>query len=344
MKYGLPSADDRPLWDLHLSGLAFPAVTAADELQLFDALAESPATVDELSSRLGLSRRAVRALLPLLASGGFLIQRDTRYHVTESTRNFLLRGSPFYWGSVFALVRQMPLSHDFVLKGLRAPEASARWDQTTDDNPTNAWSEGQIAPELAQAIAAYMHANCLPAAVVAAQCAGLTNTRKLLDVGSGSGCFSIAFAQAHANLRCTLMDLQAMCDVALGYAKAAGVEDRIDSRTVDMFRQPWPRGYDAIFFSNIFHDWDFDTCAMLTRKAYEALPSGGRILLHEMLLDDTHDGPSTAVAFSFYMLLSTKGQQFTAAELRTLLSDAGFSNVGVVAAHGYYSIVSAEKP
>ena len=27
-----------------------------------------------------------------------------------------------------------------------------------------------------------------------------------------------------------------------------------------MFREPWPKGYGALFFSNVYHDWDFETC------------------------------------------------------------------------------------
>jgi hypothetical protein len=73
------------------------------------------------------------------------------------------------------------------------------------------------------------------------------------------------------------------------------------------------------------------------------LPAGGQILIHEMLLDDTHDGPSTAAAFSFYMLVGTKGQQFTAAELSAMLGDAGFNEVSITPAHGYYALVSAQK-
>ena len=344
MRYTPPSSDDRPMWDLHLSGFALPALTAADELGLFDVLNTAPATATELSDRTRLNERAIRALLPLLASFGLLYQRLGRYHVSETSRNFLLRDSRHYWGPVFALMREMKISHDSVLQAVRAPRAAPRWDQAQTGNPTNAWSEGQISADLAEAIAAYMHANCLPAALVAAERAGLANVKRLLDVGAGSGCFSIAFAQAHPALRCTLMDLQGMCDVALRYAREAEVGDRIEARAVDMFRDAWPREHDAIFFSNIFHDWDIETCAMLARKAHEALPSGGRIVLHEMLLDDTHDGPRTAAAFSFYMLLSTKGQQFTAGMLSELLRGAGFIDVSVTPSHGYFSIVDASTP
>jgi acetylserotonin N-methyltransferase len=98
-----------------------------------------------------------------------------------------------------------------------------------------------------------------------------------------------------------------------------------------------------MFFSNIFHDWDFDTAALLAERAFRALPSGGRILVHEMLLADDGAGPPTTAGFSMHMLL-TQGQQYTFADLRTLLEKAGFANVAARHTYGYYSIVAGIKP
>jgi hypothetical protein len=111
-----------------------------------------------------------------------------------------------------------------------------------------------------------------------------------------------------------------------------------------MFHDPWPKGYDGIFFSNIYHDWDRKRCEFLTKRSFEALPSGGRIFLHEMLLDDTKDGPATASLFSMNMCFFTEGKQFSGGELRAMLEAAGFRDVSITHSYAYYSIVSARKP
>lgn len=344
MRYSFPSSDDGPLWAVHLSALSLQALTVADELGLFDALAEAPAAPEQLAERLQLNRRAVRALLPVLAASGLLVQHLGRYHASETARNYLLRASPFYWGPVLAVIRQRPLSHQRLLETLKAPEASAQWDAAVGMKPSDAWSAGKVTAEMARRIAAYMHATSVTAALAAARRVDITGISKLLDVGAGSGCFGIAFAQRHGHLRCTLMDLHEMCEVAREYVRAGGVEDRVDCRAVDMLREEWPGGYDAILLSNVLHDWSFDTCAALAAKAYAALPPGGRILLHEMLLDDTHDGPPAATIFSLYMLTGTRGQQFTAGELSKLLSDAGFCEAQITPTHGHFCVIDARKP
>ena len=76
-------------------------------------------------------------------------------------------------------------------------------------------------------------------------------TRRLLDVGGCSGVFSITLAERHPDLRCTVMDLAEVCKLTPGYVAARGLSDRIDTFSADMFRDPWPTGYDAHFFSNI---------------------------------------------------------------------------------------------
>lgn len=338
-----PTADDGKLWDLHFAAFAAQATVAADELQLFEELARAPATPAEVSARLKVNRRAARALLGMLASAELLVQRDGRYHLTETSRNFLLRSSPFYWGPVLSMMRRVEISNASVLASMKAPETASHWALGGGDAPIDAWSEGNIAPELARSVAQYMNATALPAALTLANRLDLSGSKRLLDVGAGSGCYSIALAQANGGLRCTLLDLKGMCDVALDYVAQAGLSQRIDACPLDMFRQQWPTGYDAVFLSNILHDWDFETASTLVQKCFDALVPGGQILVHEMLLEDSHDGPARAAAFSFFMLLGTKGQQFTATELAELFRKAGFKNPQVTPVHGHYAVVSARK-
>ncbi|MEX1056209.1 MAG: methyltransferase, partial [Natronospirillum sp.] len=105
----------------------------------------------------------------------------------------------------------------------------------------------------------------------------------------------------------------------------------------------WPEGYDTHFFANVFHDWSFDTCRELARKSFAALPSGGRICLQEMLLEEDGNAPAPAVAFSFMMAWGTKGQQFTLAQLQEILGQAGFSDIQAQRSYGYYSLVTGRK-
>ncbi len=71
--------------------------------------------------------------------------------------------------------------------------------------------------------------------------------------------------------------------------------------------------------------------------------AGGRVFIHEALLDDSGIGPLPTSTFSLVMLLGTQGRQFTYAELAKLLGSAGFEDVSVQPSYGYYSVVQARR-
>jgi acetylserotonin N-methyltransferase len=226
----------------------------------------------------------------------------------------------------------------------RSPEGVPGHREADGPEGTSAssWASGQVDMDLARRVAAAMHSHSLPAAIGLAR-TDFSGVSRLLDVGGGSGCYPIALALATPGLGATVMELPAMCEVAKEYIRESGVEKRVGTVAVDMFREPWPRGYDGVFFANVWHDWNFETCAFLAKQTYDILPSNGRIFLHEMLLDDEGDGPLTSVSFSMLML-GTEGQQFTLPELEGILEGAGFTHVRSQHTYAYYSLVSARKP
>jgi acetylserotonin N-methyltransferase len=272
----------------------------------------------------------------MLSALGLLVPRAGRYHLTPEARLYLLHDSPFYWGHAFPVSRTSTAT-ETLLQRFKPAEADAA--RTSDS-----WESGQVSAEMALIIARIMHSHSLPAALGAARQGDFTGVTRLLDVGGGSGCFSIALAQHFRDMRCTIMELPAMCERAKQYIADAGVSDRVDTVTVDMFREPWPKGHNAIFMSNIFHDWSPETNAQLSASAFAALPSGGRIYLHEMLINDEGSGPLAAASFSVLMLVGTKGRQYKFRELAGFLEGAGFVDVQAVDSYGYYSLVSGRKP
>ena len=347
--YVAPTTDDRRLWDLWLSGVHSPTIVAAEEAGVFSTLAEAPGTAAEVAGRLGFDERATRITLRLLAALRLLVVREGRYHLGDEGRIYLVKGSPWFWAPM-ANVGVSEWHRDRLLEKLRqrdsdraaGPEGTPL--ASSEGRSADDWAAGNVSLQRAREVAARMHAHSLVPAVGVARRYDFRGITRLLDVGGGSGCFMVAAAQAHPHLRCTVLDLPAMCEVASGYIEAGAVAERVDTCASDMFRRPWPRGYDAVFFSNIWHDWNVRTCQWLAARAFETLPSGGRILLHEMLLDDDGAGPVTAASFSMMMLLATQGQQFSLPELKDILEGAGFARINMIATHPHYSVVSASRP
>jgi len=346
MRYELPATPDRAIWDIWLSVHRLPAMAVADELGIFRALASAPATAAETARTLGFNRRATEVLFGMLTALELLALRNGRYELADAARTYLLPESPYYWGPLLRALGVVPRQHETLIQALRAPENAAAAPTTTPvaaDDPAEAWKRGQIGRAQAQVVTQLMHCHSLPASVGAARNGGLESVRRLLDVGGGSGCFSIAIAQQFPSIHCTVLELPAVCECVRDYVAEGGVADRVDTVAVDMFREPWPRGYDGMFFSNVFHDWNAETNLFLAQRAHEALEPGGRIFLHEMLVAEDGSGPVTTAAFSVVML-GTQGRQYSFAELEQILTRAGFVDVDARPSYGYYSVVSGRKP
>jgi hypothetical protein len=329
----LPSCDDRPIWDVMMSAGHFLVLTAADEAGLFSALESEPATSEQLAAMRKLDARATEATLILLTSLGFLAKYQGKFHLTDVSRNYLLPASPYYKGGVFPLGKSLltALTPQYLEPGekMASPEVA---------------SSLAGKPELARVLTRAMHGHSFPSAMGMAIRGDFTGVTRLLDAGGGSGCFSIALAMHHPAIRPTVMDVEVVVPITQEFIRAYGLEDRIETLTRDMFNEAWPSGFDAVLFSNIFHDFGWERCMRLARSAFGALQPGGRLYLHEMLLGDAKDGPLAAAAFSLGMVVISEGQQYTAAELETMTRDAGFVDFRVLPTYGYYSLVSARKP
>lgn len=336
MQYLVPTVDDRDVWNVYLSALWAPTVYAADKAGLFAHLAEGSGSAADLAARTGLNQRALEAVLALLASLGFVVKRGGQFMLNAVGQTYMTPGSPYCWSPIWRKKRKRSVDTDFILAALRAKPGA-------DKDEVRPWETPGMTAEVAQIVADTMNAHSLVSALGVARNFPFDGVRRLLDVGGGGGCYAIAFAQQHADLHCTVLDLPEMCAVVDRNVAADGVADRVSTISLNMFAQDWPGGYDALFMSNVLHDWGDETCADLLARSFAALPSGGQVMLHELLFDDSATGPTVAAAFSVLML-GTYGKQRSFAEFERMLTAAGFVDVAARSTSIFFSVVSARKP
>lgn len=334
------TTDDRIVWDTWLAMFRFPVVSAADEVGTFAAITDAARDTDMLAAGLGVDARALGIHLGMLAALGFVERRDGRWRATAAARTWLHPAAEGYAGPLIKRFAQNQPLHEQLLVTLRTGGRAEAYKSASAE-----WERGAMPPELATIITAFMNAHSQASSRAVALQPLFREVDAVLDVGGGSGIFSIEMAKAWPRLRATVLEIDTICAEARRYIEAAGVGARVTTHAANMFTQPWPRDHGVHFFSNIFHDWSDETCRLLARRSFEALPSGGRILLHEMLMDDDGCGPLPVAAFSLLMLIGTKGRQYSLPELRDFLEQAGFVDVQASGTGGgYYSLVTARRP
>lgn len=333
-----PRTDDRRIWDIFLAARGYQAVLVAHELGLFRLLAERPRALAEICQVLRIARRPAEALLAIVSSLGLARLDGDGYSITELAEDYLLEESPTYFGRVFDLAIANP-----ALYSVEALKNAILTDSPQAYGGNDIWQSHQKRAERAQAFTLAMHSTSMGPALAWPEMVDLGAYRTMLDVGGGSGAHSIGAASAWPNLRPVVFDLAPVCEMAKRLAARYGLEGRIETHPGDMWCDPFPPA-EVHFYSMIFHDWPEQRCRALTRKSFESLAAGGRIIIHEMLFDDDRSGPLAVAAENIATLLWVPGQQHSGRELRAMLSQGGFIDIEVKPTFGYWSIVTGRKP
>lgn len=335
-QFPVAEANDHLLFDLSCSRVIGPVITLAQEIDLFELFNQAPQTIAEAANSLKVTPLVSEAFIAVLAAFGLLErQAEQRFGLTEVARTYMLPTSPFFYtGFCPPQEWYLDLLRMKVLGGGQPPMPLAVGMK-------------QHSVEVVRSFIDRMHMMTLPAAAVLAKQPIFRQISHLLDVGGGSGSLAGAIAAFNPDIQCTILDLKPVCEIASENIEKYGLQERVTTVAKDMFEQAWVENSenpDAILFGNIFHDWDLQSCHLLAQKAFESLKPGGSILLHEMPLHETKDGPLTVACLSAILLMYENGKQYTLSELEQILTGAGFTNFKSTPAQGYYHLITASKP
>jgi predicted O-methyltransferase YrrM len=330
-----PQTDPTPILE-HYRGLfgSELLVAAVAHLDLFSHLVHAPMSLTALRSAIGLAERPATVLLVAMRAMGLIagVWPD-RLELTPVAREHLLPGGAFFVGDYVGLIADTPGVREMA----RRLQSNAATPEKTDaggdataftfrDGVESAMDHEATARKLTLALAGRAK-NVAP--VLAAKL-DLSQARVLLDVGGGTGIYSLALLKANPNLRAIVWDRPEVLKIAREFAAEHGLLERIELRPGDMFTGEIPAGCDAILLSNILHDWDISECNVLVKRLAEALPRGGRLLIHDVFLNDAMDGPLPIALYSAALFSVTEGRAYSGAEYREMLTSAGLTPQAIV--------------
>jgi cyclopropane fatty-acyl-phospholipid synthase-like methyltransferase len=178
------------------------------------------------------------------------------------------------------------------------------------------------------AFIAAMHARAGDSAEETVRLSGIHDARQMLDVGGGSGAFSIAFVKACPELRAEILDLGAVVRLAEEYIREAGLQDRVRVRPGDMRTAEFGQGFDLVLLSAVCHMFGEDENRALIQRCARALLPGGHLVIREFILQEDRTAPQHAAIFALNMLVGTEhGNTYTEREYRTWMEEASFGSI-----------------
>ena len=152
--------------------------------------------------------------------------------------------------------------------------------------------------------------------------------RSVIDIGCAEGAVPVAIGQAHEHLTGGGFDLPPIEPIFSAYVARHGLGDRLSFLGGNFFTDPLPSA-DVLVMGHILHDWDLDQKRMLLQKAYDALPDGGALIVYEAIIDDDRRHNAFGLLMSLNMLIEGLGFDYTGADCRGWMADAGFKDTYV---------------
>jgi hypothetical protein len=316
------------------------ALLSAIELDVFTMLSmHGPLGLEELAQRTGVHPRGARDFFDALVALR-LLERDEagHYRPTPETGQYLSRNSPTYIGGEleFASARQFgPWS--LLTEALRTgkPQSGTRG--------TEGYSAYYAQAAILENVAKGMSGGTLLAADAMAERFPWQEYRTLCDVGTAQGCLPAVIARAHRHISGVGFDLPPLQRLFEEYVGQHGLSDRLRFQAGDFFNDPLPTA-DVLVMGRVLINWDLAAKKMLLRKAYEALPVGGALIVYERLIDDERRSSTAGLTASLNMLVMTaSGFDFTGADCIDWMKEAGFSDCRAVPLTSTLSMVTGTK-
>jgi hypothetical protein len=308
------------------TGLAFwPAKTllSAIELGVFTELASGAETPEGLRTRLGLHPRSARDFFDTLVALGFLSRHDGRYANTAATDLFLDRNKPSYIGGLLEMANaRLYRFWGDLTEGLKTglPQNEIKHGMT-------GLFEGLYAePARLEQFLEAMTGLSRGANMTIARAFPWASYRTFVDVGTAQGDLAAQIALANPHVTGQGFDLPAVEPIFTEYVSSLGLSGRLTFTPGSFFTDALPPA-DVVLMGHILHDWDLSEKKMLIVKAYEALPTGGALVVYESIIDNDRSKNAFGLMMSLNMLIETPGGfDYTGADCEGWMKDAGFTS------------------
>ena len=320
------------------------ALRTAVKLEVFTHLDKNSLTGEEIKNALKLNGRGISDFLDTLVGMELLNRngngKDARYSNTTEVSLFLVKNSPYYIGWWFDWIVRV---HEQTWEALdEALKTGKPQRQDIKDTGKHLFELSYESEEKGRAFIEGMNF---------AQMASFNDFAKkfdfsyntLCDIGGANGLFSILVAEQNKHMEFITFDLPVLEPYARKKIEESGLSDRISVVSGDFFKDDFPKA-DMITMGNILHDWNLEEKKLLIKKAYDALPEGGALVVIESIIDDERRKNTGGLIMSLNMLLVTEGGfDFTAADFDSWAREAGFNKTIPMPLDGNSSAVIAYK-
>jgi SAM-dependent methyltransferase len=326
---------------LNLAFASSRLLMSAVELGVFTALDEAAATEPELQRRLNLHPRFARTFLDALVAYELLTRDGPHYRNTELSDRFLVAGRPHYIGGFVEVAARMQWqAWGRFTRALRTGEHQD--DSPVDDGNELFRTRPDEDPDRIRRFMAAMDSHTSRAGAEIAVRLDWSGYGSVADLGGARGNLLAQILQRHPQVRGVNVDRAPARPFFDEHIEKLGLAGRISFLDADFFHEPLP-DTDVLVYGHVLHEWSADTRAMLVRRAYDALPEGGSLVIYDRMLDDERPDRDALLLSLTFMLTSPAGGEYRVHECEEWLREAGFRDLSFTPILDNHTLAIARK-
>ncbi len=323
---------------------ATKTLLTATNMELFTILAKRQLSGQEIQSRLGLHPRSLYDFLDALVAMGFLKRKGLKekalYSNSEDTDFFLDKNKPSYMGGMLEMCnnRLYPFWNnleDALKTGLPQNETKNGGKPIFEA----VYADPNKLREFVGAMAGIQMGNF----IAFAKEFDFSKYKSLCDIGGAGGFLAAQVVLNNKHMRCTSLDLPEVEPIAKENIRNMELGNKVDIIAGDFFIDDFPKS-DVITMGNILHDWGTKDKKLLIKKAYNALPLGGALVVIENIIDNDRRKNAFGLLMSLNMLIETaEGYDFSFLDFDKLVKETGFKSTSLMPLKGSTSAAIAIK-
>jgi len=326
----MPAVTPEPIMKVAMGFMASKHLFAASEIGLFEALSSGAASLQELSSRIGVPARTLGIVTAAMVSLGLIEQDGNLYRNSEVAAAFLA-------GNSGRDLRPMLRYFDKILW--------QNWEKLAEAVRTDQGQPrfGKFTREQQQIFSDGVEAVTTSAAMAVAASYDFGRHRSIIDVAGGTGSFLVHVLRRNSSLKGTLFELPGACAVARQKLAELPEGARINIVEGDVFKDPLPGDHDVLIVANTIHIFSVAHNIELFRKMRAHVQSGTRLLLADFWTDPSHSQPTAAALISgSFLPTSGEGQTYSEEEADEWLGRTGWQKLERKPLAGPLSLIVAE--
>jgi hypothetical protein len=315
------------------------AIQTALKLGFFELLSGGPRDAQAIAVALRTDRRATMLLANAMVALGLFEIDGGLYRIAQPAERFLVKSSPEYLGGLIFF------DEDIFQHWVRLDEAIRSGKPVR--SPDMFQSDPADTERFIRAMDSLTRARGDASWV--AEHLDLDGLESIADLGGGPGTYLAAILRGRPAMRGAVWDLPATLQVARRVLeeRERDVMDRIELVEADYLRGTLPGPIDSIFMSNIIHSENEADNERLMASCFAALASGGVVAIKDHVMNPDLTVPRAGAIFALYLLLTTRGRDYSFEEIAGWLTAAGFVDIKIQTLPSppfTSSLVTARKP